>query len=260
MRLPQYFNNLLSNIRFYILAMTFVVSIAVVSWLQLTIASDQLFYIRLQQVYGLLAVVLLYGAILLTPLSKIVRNKSRLSVALFSRRAIGVSAAYFAILHTVIAVLDQVGGLANLMLLPDRFKLAFLLGGIALLILIIMAATSFDAVIKKLTFKRWKAIHSYVYLAGVLIIVHVWLIGTHSDITGIRIASAAALAVLFALESNRIVAKIAARFKFSSIQTIASGLAIFAVLFGSLWLLPLFAGNYHSQHEDESNYTTEEVQ
>lgn len=255
MQLIQYFKGLHYNLRAYILAAMIIASLFTVSYMRLTIQSDQLFLIRLQQVYGLLAVVLLYAAVILTPLSKIFADKIWLNKALFARRAIGVSAAYFTILHTAIAVIDQVGGLANLALLPSRFKVAFVLGGIATVILMLMAVTSFDYAMKKMTFKRWKQLHQFVYLAGVLIIIHVWLIGTHADITGIRVATAAALAVLFALESNRLIAKYLTRT--TVFKKAMAGMALFAVLFGSLFLLPVFAGNYHSEHSDDAgSYTS----
>lgn len=253
MWITQYFKGLQSNIRAYILALAILVSIMVIAVLRLSTPSDQLFYIRTQQVYGLIAVLLLYGAVILTPLSKLFPKKSWMSVLLFARRAIGVSAAYFTILHTLIAVFDQVGGIANLNLLPKRFIVAFVLGGIATLVLLAMAATSFDVVIQKMTFKRWKQLHQLVYIAGIGIIIHVWLIGTHADINAIRLVSLIALGALFALESYRLVAKYAANF--SGFQQKLAGVAIFTVLFGSLWLLPTFAGNYHSEHDAES-YTT----
>lgn len=253
MRHFTYFKGLQYNLRAYILASAVILSLLAVSWLRLSITSDQLFLIRLQQVYGLFAVLLLYGAVLLTPLSKVFKGKKWFDVVLFSRRAIGVSAAYFTVLHTAVALIDQVGGLGNLVLLPERFKIAFLLGGVALLILMLMALTSFDWVIDKMTFKRWKRLHQFVYLAGVLIIVHVWLIGTHADISGIRITSATLLALLFALEANRLVLKYAVRFNLSDLQRRATKIALFMVMFSSLWLLPLFAGNYHSQHTGESS-------
>ena len=254
MWITQYFKGLQFNIRAYFLGLAVLVSILVVSVLRLTIPSDQLFYIRTQQIYGLIAVLLLYGAVILTPLSKLFPKKSWMSVLLFARRAIGVSAAYFTILHTLIALLDQVGGIANLNLLPKRFIVAFVMGGIATLILLAMAATSFDVAIKKMTFKRWKQLHQLVYIAGIFIIVHVWLIGTHADITAIRLVALIALGTLFALESYRLVGKYAANL--GSLQQKLAGVAVFAMLFGSLWLLPIFAGNYHSEHDSET-YTTE---
>lgn len=238
---------LLENSRFYILASAVLLSIVAACWLRLSIPGDQLFYIRLQQVFGLIAVLLIYLAVILTPLSKLV-GKGRLSGLLFARRAIGVSAAYFSLLHTVIAVTDQVGGLAGLQLLPERFKAAFLLGAIALLVLLLMAATSFDKMITFMTFRRWKLLHRFIYAAIALVVVHVWLIGTHADDIGIRIATAAALLLLFGLESVRLAQTVAAKYRLSLGAKIAAGAVIFGMMAASLALLPLLSKNYHSDH------------
>jgi len=42
-----------------------------------------------------------------------------------------------------------------------------------------MAATSFDFVIAKMTFKKWKLLHRLIYLAGIFILIHALLLGTH---------------------------------------------------------------------------------
>lgn len=198
--------------RFYILCVAVLVSIAVASLLRLTIPEDRLFGIRTQQTFGLLAVILVYVAVLLTPLSKLIdRRKAWLGRLLFSRRAIGVSAAYFALLHTLIVLFGQLGGLTGLALLPNSFQFAVWLGVAALAILLLMAATSFDKAIEKMTFRRWKWLHRFVYLAGVLIIVHVLLIGSHADEAWIVGASFAAIALLLVLEGLRVSKTIAGK-------------------------------------------------
>ncbi len=252
MKLPQVSIKLIHNARFYILCSSVLLSIVVVCGLRLYIPSDQLFYIRTQQIYGLIAAVLIYIAIILTPLSKII-DKKHLSGMLFARRAIGVSAAYFSLIHTIIAVVDQTGGLSGLQLLPERFKLSFILGTVALLILILMAVTSFDKAITFLTFKKWKILHRFVYLAIGLIVVHVWLIGTHADDTMVRVITAAALAVLFGLEAFRLGIAIADKRHLSQLTRIIVSVALFAGMIGSLTVLPLLSQNYHSDHHDGSH-------
>lgn len=248
-----YLTKLLENSRFYILAGSVTGSIVAFCLLRIYIPSDQLFYIRAQQVYGLAAIILIYSAVILTPISKIFKGQSWLPGLLFARRAIGVSGAYFSILHTVIAVVDQVGGLSNLVLLPERFRVSFILGFAALLILILMAATSFDKVIEFMTFKRWKMLHRFIYAAGLLIIVHVWLIGTHADETSIRVAGGVALLILFGLEAIRIAKTIAFRYGLSFRPQVILSIAIFCVMGGSLALLPLLSKNYHSDHHSETD-------
>jgi sulfoxide reductase heme-binding subunit YedZ len=239
---------LTNNSRFYILVSSVLLSVAVVCGARLTIPSDQLFLIRSQQIYGLIAVILLYLATILTPLSKLWHDKKIMPLLLFSRRAIGVSAAYFAILHTIIVLVYQADGWSGLSLLPTRFKVAFILGGGALLILTLMALTSFDKAIAWMTFPRWKKLHRFVYPAGVLVIVHVWLIGTHAAYFGVRVAGLVPLALLFGLESVRIARTYAAQYKLDADARLAIGVLAFGLMLGSLALLPLLTPNYHSQH------------
>ena len=58
-------------------------------------ASDQLFIIRLQQIYGLASIILWYLVVIIGPMGHIV-GKHRTKHLEFMRRAIGVSAFYFA--------------------------------------------------------------------------------------------------------------------------------------------------------------------
>ena len=109
--------SLTRNIRFYILAATVCVSIFVFCWLRLTITDNQLFLIRAEQSFGYLCVVYWYLALLVSPLQKQMGNRFNLTPLVFSRRAIGVSAAYFALLHAGIALWGQIGGFSGLVLL-----------------------------------------------------------------------------------------------------------------------------------------------
>ena len=89
--------SLLDNSRFYILATSFLISLAVIGFLRLQIPSDQLFYIRTQQVFGLLAIFYWYVALIISPIGHVI-GKHRMKKVEFARRAIGVSAFYFVLL------------------------------------------------------------------------------------------------------------------------------------------------------------------
>lgn len=168
-------------------------------------ASDQLFYIRAEQVFGLLSVIYLYVALIISPLTKVFGERHRLKHLVFARRAIGVSSAYFAALHIMISVWAQIGGLSGIELLPARFKISFALGAVAFTVLLIMASTSFDKIIKIMTLRRWKWLHRLVYIAIIFIILHVWMIGTHMVYSSVRVTAFVALAIFFSLESYRII-------------------------------------------------------
>jgi sulfoxide reductase heme-binding subunit YedZ len=244
---PSY--SLLDNMRFYILASSVLLSVAVVSWLRLHIAGDQLVYIRAEQFFGLLCILYWYLALVISPLGYVI-GKQRLTGLTFARRAIGVSAAYFALLHMAVSFWGQLGGFAGISLMPSYFRWSLLGGIIALLILAAMAATSFDAVIRFMTFKRWKLLHQLVYIGGILAVLHVWSIGTHLSYSGVQIAAFVALAVISGLETYRTVKLLAKRF--AKLQQedyfTALFLGVWAVIIAAILLLPLLMQSYHGKH------------
>lgn len=196
--------NLVNNSRFYILITSFFLSIGLFCYLRIVIPDDRLWIIRSEQTFGFMSIVYWYIALSISPLTKVIGQKSWTPYLIFGRRAVGVSAAYYAILHFAIAFWPQLGGLASLGLFPRQFLLSLALGFISLLILCAMAATSFDRVIKIMTFRCWKWLHRLTYLAGVAVIVHVWMIGTHTANSILTYTIFQLLVVLFGLEAIRI--------------------------------------------------------
>jgi sulfoxide reductase heme-binding subunit YedZ len=242
--------NLPNNYRFYVLLTSFLLSILVACWLRGQITSDQLFYIRTEQVYGFIAIVYLYVALVISPLSKLVGERGWMKNLLFARRGIGVSAAYFATLHAVVALWGQIGGLSALALLPDRFVWAFGYGAVALAVLFVMAATSFDKVVKYMTYSRWKLLHRLIYLGGILIILHVWMVGTHVAYGWAQLAAFVPISLFFGLEAWRVVSSTAKRYpEFKRLDYFVTlVLCIWLFWSGLLLTLPALVQNYHSQH------------
>lgn len=226
----QKLSKLFDNSRFYILFGSILLSVSVVCYIRILIASDQLFYIRTEQIFGLLAIVYWYVALIISPFGYVV-GKQRLKHFEFARRAIGVSAAYFAMLHFAFALFGQLGGPGELLNLPSLFKWSLIFGGSALLILLIMAATSFDKVVRYMTFKRWKWLHRLVYLGLILVVLHIWMVGTHVTYTNIQRAAFVALAILAGLETFRVVTLFTRRY------TQYQAKEYFFTLFISIWIL-----------------------
>ena len=128
--------NLPDNSRFYVLVFSVLLSIFVLCLLRVQISGDQLFSIRAGQAFGYISAVHLYLALVVSPLKKVVGGGRRWVQNLeFSRRAIGVSAAYFAFLHAAVALWGQIGGFGGLTLLPERFVWSLAFGVIALVVL-----------------------------------------------------------------------------------------------------------------------------
>lgn len=170
-------NSLLHNIRFYILLMS--VGLSLIFYLWFMVVASEKNISNLINSYALTAVSFLYMALLAGPLTKIFPQLPFRSRYMKARRAIGVSAFYFGLLHVGFVIFGVFGSIQALLALPIRYLFPFLLGLGALLILLLMAVTSFDKVITKMTFPRWKRLHQFVYLAGFLVLIHATMVGSH---------------------------------------------------------------------------------
>src|SRR5438105_3682800 len=105
---------LLHNIRFYILCGSLLLSIFILRWVQTYIPQGQLQTIRLEQIYAFAAIIFLYLALLIGPLCYTFFHIPYRDYILKARRAIGVSSFYFALLHSWIALFQQLQGFAGL--------------------------------------------------------------------------------------------------------------------------------------------------
>ena len=171
--------NLRRNIRFYVLLISVLLSGAVFLWIKITIVGNQLQTVRLEQTYGIISLFYIYVTLLAGPLCFRFKQIPFKGQYLKARRALGVAAFYFAFLHTFISLFGQLGGLRGLGFLPSNFLFSIILGCIALFIFSLLAITSFDYAVEKLSFPKWKLLHRFVYFAGVLVLAHTALLGTH---------------------------------------------------------------------------------
>lgn len=243
--------SILTNSRFYVLASTVLISVAVFGYMRLVVQDDQLLGIRTQQIFGFLCLLYWYSALIISPLGHLI-GKQKLSYLTFARRAIGVSAFYFALLHSFIALFGQLGGIERIGYLPDIFKVSLLFGAGALLVLGVMALTSFDKVVKIMTYRKWKWLHRSVYFAGVLAILHVWMIGTHLAYSWVQIIALAALAILLGLELFRLTQGINRKYlKLSRPEAGAVFLTVWVIAIGVIVALPALVQNYHSRHTSD---------
>lgn len=205
--------NLPNNNRFYIVVFSVLTSIFAACWLRISVADDKLYFIQLEQAYGFLAVGFLYITLIMSPVQKIIGQPEWMKNVVFARRATGVSVFYFALLHACVSLFGQIGGWGGLVSLPSRFVWALAFSATALAILCILTFTSFDKVLVRMGFPRWKKLQRLVYLCGILIIVHVWMIGAHFSTPAIQIAGFAALFILFGLQSWRMGGFMADRYR-----------------------------------------------
>lgn len=111
---------------------------------------------------GMLALIFLLLTLAVTPLRKI----TGLNWIIFSRRTFGLSAFFYALLHFLIFFsLDR--GFSISGTVSEMVKRNYLLVGITgLVIMVPLAATSTNAMIKRLGGKRWRALHRLAYVAA----------------------------------------------------------------------------------------------
>jgi DMSO/TMAO reductase YedYZ heme-binding membrane subunit len=178
--LPWY-QRLLKNSRFWILAIAVTLSVNIIGVLQLTVPAGTLQTIRIEQFFGFISLTLLYVAILASPLTKVFPNLPGKEAYLHARRAIGVAAFYYAFLHVYVTLFQQLGGFSGIKYLNRTYSISLLCGAFVLGILCIMAATSFDWVVKYMGYKHWKLLHRLVYFASLAVLLHILLIGPHYD-------------------------------------------------------------------------------
>lgn len=221
--------------------------------LRLTIENDQLLAIRTQQLYGLICIAFWYLALIISPIGYVI-GRHRTKKLEFSRRAIGVSAFYFAALHGGVALWAQLGGFGQLQYLPELFTWSLVAGAVALLVLGLMAATSFDKVIQFMTPRKWKWLHRLVYAAGILAIIHIWSIGTHMAYGGVQWAAFIALVVLTGFELFRVTKLLNEKYlHLAKVEIVSVYMTLWAITVCLIMAIPFFVQNYHSSHASHSS-------
>lgn len=117
---------------------------------------------------GLWALRLLWLTLLVTPL----RHLTGWPALAGWRRGLGLWAFGYALMHLLAyAWLDQ--GADLVAIARDVAQRPFILvGAVAVLLLVPLAATSFDAAIRRLGARRWRALHRLVYAVALLVLLH----------------------------------------------------------------------------------------
>ncbi len=160
---------------------------------------------------GLWAVRLLLLSLLVTPLRQAIRASSLVTV----RRMIGVAAFFYLAVHFAAYIADQAFNLETVALeIVRRFYLT--IGFIALLILLALAATSTDAMTRRLGGRRWMRLHQFVYLAAILGVLH-YFIQSKADVWEPTIAAG----LLGWLLLYRLVARFAGTRRAASVSALA---------------------------------------
>lgn len=139
---------------------------------------------------GILTLVFLFISLAVTPL----RQLTGANWLIKFRRQLGLFAFFYGCLHLLTYVwFDKFFNLSEI--IQDVWKRWFILVGmVSFLLLVPLASTSTNAMIKRLGGKRWQRLHKLVYLSVIGGVLHYWLL-VKAD-TRIPLTFAAVLAVL----------------------------------------------------------------
>ena len=138
---------------------------------------------------GSLAVLMIHFILVLGPLARL--NKKFLPL-LYNRRHLGVTMFLITLIHGIMSLLYY-HGFGSISVLESLFRSTndyssfdgfpfMILGFFAMLILLVMAITSHDFWLEKISPKIWKYLHMMVYLAYVLIVAHIFTGALQRDV------------------------------------------------------------------------------
>jgi sulfoxide reductase heme-binding subunit YedZ len=127
---------------------------------------------------GVLTLVFLSITLSITPLRKILSNNQLIKY----RRVLGLFAFFYGSVHlTTYFVFDRGGSLSGTV--SDVIQRPFIaFGMLAFFLMVPLAITSTNAMVKRLGGKRWQRLHRLIYLTAIFGVIHFWMI-VKSDIT-----------------------------------------------------------------------------
>src|ERR1044072_649979 len=121
---------------------------------------------------GMLTLIFLSLTVAVTPLRKIFGINSLVKV----RRMLGLFAFFYSSLHLLTYIwFDRLFNLYSVG--QDVVRRPFILAGMTAFVLMVpLAITSTNEMVKRLGGKRWSRLHQLVYLAGIAGVVHYWML------------------------------------------------------------------------------------
>lgn len=155
---------------------------------------ETLFYGEFVHASGVLSARLLIVTLALTPLARIFPPAPWLHWLRRRRRYLGVATFGYALLHAAV-YLERQQSFDRI--LEDAMAAAMWTGWVALVVLLVLAATSNDASVRRLG-RRWPLLHRAVYAAAVLSFAH-WILSAFDPVPGYI-----HLGILAGLESIRL--------------------------------------------------------
>ncbi len=170
---------------------------------------------------GYWALIFVLVSLAVTPLRRVLRYGSMIDV----RRMVGVGAFVYAFAHICLYVADQSYDFAKVVS-EIVLRLYLTIGFIALLGLAVLAATSTDAMVKRLGALRWRRLHQAVYVIALLALIH-YFQQTKADLS----VPIFAAGVLLWLMLYRVIAARAERSELSTLALLGLSIVVALIIF-----------------------------
>lgn len=195
--MKQTLKHWLGGIRLYIAIAIAVVTAEAWWWAHVVYGSDSTGTIRLEEIYAWTAVMLLGLAVSIGPFLKLFPKFVGVKLLRDARRLLGIGAAWFGTLHAAIAFFGLFHA-PNPLTLASVYRQAFLWGMVALVILLLMAFTSFDRAFKGMGI-WWFRLHRLVYVAIITVLFHAFMIGYRAATLPVLITIATAVILVMGM-------------------------------------------------------------
>jgi sulfoxide reductase heme-binding subunit YedZ len=121
---------------------------------------------------GVVAIIFLALSLAVTPLAQIFKW----SWLIKHRRWLGLWSFYYAFLHLLAYAAFDKSFEFNKILIDIQKRPFILLGFVGFLLMIPLAMTSTNDMIKKMGGKRWKSLHKFAYIIAIVTSMHYWMI------------------------------------------------------------------------------------
>ncbi|MBI1371208.1 MAG: hypothetical protein GC159_00375 [Phycisphaera sp.] len=132
-----------------------------------------------RQLYGLWALGWLIAAMLIGPLTMVVPGLPLRPTLMYGRRAVGVMALLNALAHVTCYDWSVLRRDWHEFYTPGAmWVIGLVLGTAAMAIMLVLGFTSRDASVKKMGGRKWKRVHSLVYVMLFVVLAHAVLVGT----------------------------------------------------------------------------------
>jgi len=228
-----------------ILAASLLASVGIYFFLSANYPVGDLLSTRLEEWYGFIALALLFLAMLAGPLYRVFPGAPLRAAYFGSLGGLGISAFYFALLHSYVAFFSLLDGLQGIAFLDGSDFAAFVAGLVALFVLALLAGTSFTFAMQRMG-KWWKFLHRFVYLAAFLVLAHVALIGVAYEDAGspaylLTLAGVLVLVVLHGVNWARTLEK-----RYPQVSPLWWSLGLILLMLLLLYGFTLIPGHHHA--------------